>query len=65
MLSDGQLQDITERNILDWKKYDASSRGSTFFQETIRWSPHDFYINWEVRPYWRRDHIQLMEGGQN
>ena len=65
MLSDGQLQDITESEISPKiGKIHVFPQGSTFFQERsdglvdLRWHS-------EVRPYWWRNHIQLMEGGQN
>ena len=65
MLSDGQLQDITESEISPKVgKIHVFPQGSTFFQER----PDGLVdLHWysEVRPYWRRDHIQLMEGGQN
>ena len=65
MLSDGQLQDITENEISPKiGKIHVFPQGSTFFQER---SDGLVDLHWysEVRPYWRRDHIQLMEGGQN
>lgn len=65
MLSDGQLQDITENEISPKiGKIHVFPQGSTFFQER---SDGLIDLHWysEVRPYWRRDHIQLMEGGQN
>ena len=65
MLSDGQLQDITESEISPKVgKIHVFPQGSTFFQER----PDGLVdLHWysEVRPYWRQDHIQLMEGGQN
>ena len=65
MLSDGQLQDITESEISPKVgKIHVFPQGSTFFQER----PDGLVdLHWysEVRPYWRREHIQLMEGGQN
>ena len=65
MLSDGQLQDITESEISPKiGKIHVFPQGSTFFRER----PDGLVdLHWysEVRPYWRRDHIQLMEGGQN
>lgn len=65
ILSDGQLQDITESEISPKiGKIHVFPEGSTFFQER---SDGLVDLHWysEVRPYWRRDHIQLMEGGQN
>ena len=65
ILSDGQLQDITENEISPKiGKIHVFPQGSTFFQER---SDGLVDLHWysEVRPYWRRDHIQLMEGGQN
>lgn len=65
MLSDGQLQDITENEISPKiGKIHVFPQGSTFFQER---SDGLVDLHWysEVRPYWRRDHIQFMEGGQN
>lgn len=65
MLSDGQLQDITESEISPKiGKIHVFPQGTTFFQER---SDGLVDLHWysEVRPYWRRDYIQLMEGGQN
>ena len=65
ILSDGQLQDITESEISPKiGKIHVFPEGSTFFQER---SDGLVDLHWysAVRPYWRRDHIQLMEGGQN
>ena len=65
ILSDGQLQDITENEISPKiGKIHVFPQESTFFQER---SDGLVDLHWysEVRPYWRRDHIQIMEGGQN
>lgn len=65
ILSDGQLQAITESEISPKiGKIFVHPQGSGFFHER-----HNGLIDlsWysEVRPYWRRTHIQLMEGGTN
>ncbi len=65
MLSDGQLQDITESEISPKiGKIHVFPQGSTFFKERTD-GLIDLHWYSEVRPYWRRNHIQLMEGGQN
>ena len=65
MLSDGQLQDITESEISPKiGKIHVFPQGSTFFQERSD-GLVDLHWHSEVRPYWWRNHIQLMEGGQN
>ena len=65
MLSDGQLQDITENEISPKiGKIHVFPQGSTFFQERSD-GLVDLHWHSEVRPYWWRNHIQLMEGGQN
>ena len=65
ILSDGQLQDITENEISPKiGKIHVFPQGSTFFQERSD-GLVDLHWHSEVRPYWWRNHIQLMEGGQN
>lgn len=65
MLSDGQLQNITESEISPKiGKIHVFPQGDTFFQERPD-GLVDLHWHSEVRPYWLRDHIQLMEGGQN
>lgn len=65
ILSDGQLQAITESEVSPKiGQIHVFPQNKLFFQEqsngliTLQWYS-------EVHPYWWRHHIQLMEGGQN